>query len=152
MDAKYWLLGALAVSGDRTAPLVDGGVRGVAWLDDGSVVYGASAGGKTAWLRFDPASGTPAPAFDHKALAAAIDKANPKGKPADPDKLMAGGFKRDGDALRIDLRGSAYRCDAAGCAALAKPASGTETTRSWCGRRMATGSPPSSRTSARPAP
>ena len=39
---------------------------------------------------------------------------------------MAGGFKRDGDALRIDLRGSAYRCDAAGCAALAKPASGTE--------------------------
>ncbi|HRA02662.1 MAG TPA: DPP IV N-terminal domain-containing protein, partial [Thermomonas sp.] len=149
MDAKYWLLGALAVSGmgmgdaaaqvtaadyeraakmlgDRTAPLVDGGVRGVAWLDDGSVVYGASAGGKTAWLRFDPASGTPAPAFDHKALAAAIDKANPKGKPADPDKLMAGGFKRDGDALRIDLRGSAYRCDAAGCAALAKPASGTE--------------------------
>ena len=149
MDAKYWLLGALAVSGmgmgdaaaqvtaadyeraakmlgDRTAPLVDGGVRGVAWLDDGSVVYGASAGGKTAWLRFDPASGTSAPAFDHKALAAAIDKANPKGKPADPDKLMAGGFKRDGDALRIDLRGSAYRCDAAGCAALAKPASGTE--------------------------
>ncbi|MBP8648879.1 MAG: DPP IV N-terminal domain-containing protein, partial [Thermomonas sp.] len=149
MDAKHWLLGALAVSGmgmgdaaaqvtaadyeraakmlgDRTAPLVDGGVRGVAWLDDGSVVYGASAGGKTAWLRFDPASGTPAPAFDHKALAAAIDKANPKGKPADPDKLMAGGFKRDGDALRIDLRGSAYRCDAAGCAALAKPASGTE--------------------------
>ena len=74
MDAKYWLLGALAVSGmgmgdaaaqvtaadyeraakmlgDRTAPLVDGGVRGVAWLDDGSVVYGASAGGKTAWLQ-----------------------------------------------------------------------------------------------------
>ncbi|MBP7159316.1 MAG: DPP IV N-terminal domain-containing protein, partial [Thermomonas sp.] len=149
MDAKHWLLGALAVSGmgmgdaaaqvtaadyeraakmlgDRTAPLVDGGVRGVAWLDDGSVVYGASAGGKTAWLRFDPASGATAPAFDHKALAAAIDKANPKGKPADPDKLMAGGFKRDGDALRIDLRGSAYRCDAAGCAALAKPASGTE--------------------------
>ena len=61
MNAKYWLLGALAVSGmgmgdaaaqvtaadyeraakmlgDRTAPLVDGGVRGVTWLDDGSVV------------------------------------------------------------------------------------------------------------------
>ena len=79
MDAKYWLLGALAVSGmgmgdaaaqvtaadyeraakmlgDRTAPLVDGGVRGVTWLDDGSVVYGKSAGGKTAWLRFDPAT------------------------------------------------------------------------------------------------
>ena len=56
MNAKYWLLGALAVSGmgmgdaaaqvtaadyeraakmlgDRTAPLVDGGVRGVTWLE-----------------------------------------------------------------------------------------------------------------------
>ena len=32
---------AAKMLGDRTAPLVDGGVRGVAWLDDGSVVYGA---------------------------------------------------------------------------------------------------------------
>ena len=62
--------------GGSTAPLVDGGVRGVTWLDDGSVVYGKSAGGKTAWLRFDPATGATAPAFDQKALAAAIDKAN----------------------------------------------------------------------------
>ena len=149
MDAKYWLLGALAVSGmgvgeaaaqvtaadyeraasmlgDRTVPLVDGGVRGVTWLDDGSVVYARSAGGKTAWLRFDPASGATAPAFDQKALAAAIDKANPKAKPADPDKLMVGGIKREGDTLRLDLRGSGYRCDAAGCAAVAKPKSGDE--------------------------
>jgi dipeptidyl aminopeptidase/acylaminoacyl peptidase len=149
MDAKYWLLGALVVSGlgmgdaaaqvsaadyeraakmlgDRTAPLVDGGVRGVAWLDDGSVVYGKSAGGKTAWLRHDPATGATAPAFDHAALAAAIDKANPGGKPADADKLMVGGFKREGDGLRIDLRGSGYRCDAAGCVALAKSTSGDE--------------------------
>ena len=37
-------------------------MRGVAWLDDGSVVYGASAGGKTAWLRFDPARGDYVPA------------------------------------------------------------------------------------------
>ena len=149
MDAKDWLLGALLVSGmgmgdaaaqitaadyeraakmlgDRTAPLVDGGVRGVTWLDDGSVVYGKSTGGKTVWLRLDPASGASAPAFDQNALAAAIDKANPKGKPADPGKLMVGGFKREGAALRIDLRGSGYRCDAAGCAAVAKPASGSE--------------------------
>ena len=147
MDAKYWLLGALAMSGmgdaaaqvgvadydraarmlgDRTAPLVDGSVRGATWLDDGSLVYGKTAGGKTAWLRFDPASGASVAAFDQKALAAAIDKANPKAKPADADKLMASAFKRDGDALRIDLRGSAYRCDAKGCSAIEKAKGGKE--------------------------
>lgn len=149
MNAKYWLLGALAVSGlgmgdaaaqvtasdyeraakmlgDRTVPLVDGGVRGVTWLDDGSVVYGKAAGGKTAWLRFDPATGASTPAFDQKALAAAIDKANPKDKPAEAGKLMVDGIRREGEALRLDLRGSAYRCDAAGCAAVVKPTSGAE--------------------------
>ncbi|QIL19557.1 S9 family peptidase [Thermomonas sp. HDW16] len=147
MNAKYWLLGVLAVSGmgdataqvtaadyqratkmlgDRTAPLVDDTVRATTWLDDGSLVYGKTDGGNTAWLRLNPATGTPAPAFDAKALAMASDKANPKGKPADADKLMVTGFKHDGAALRIDLRGSAYRCDAAGCAAIAKAKSGDE--------------------------
>ena len=147
MNAKYWLLGALAVSGmgnamaqvtaadyeraakmlgDRTMPLVDGSVRGATWLDDGSLVYGKTDAGKTAWLRFDPITGATAPAFDQKALAAAIDKANPKGKPADADKLMASGFTRDGAALRIDLRGSAYRCDAKGCSTVEKAKAGKE--------------------------
>jgi len=147
MNAKYWLLGVLAVSGmgdaaaqvtaadyeraakmlgDRTMPLVDGSVRGTTWLDDGSLVYAKTDAGKTTWLRLDPATGATAPAFDAKALAEAINQANPKGKPADADKLMASGFKRDGDALRIDMRGSAYRCDAKGCTAVVKAKSGDE--------------------------
>ena len=32
-----------------------------------------SAGGKTAWLRLDPATGNAMPAFDQKALAAAMN-------------------------------------------------------------------------------
>ena len=62
---------AVMMLGDRTAPLVDGGVRGVTWLDDGSVVYGKSNAGKTEWMRFDPATGASVPAIDQKALAEA---------------------------------------------------------------------------------
>jgi len=149
IDAKGWLLGAVLVSGfgagdavaqvtaadyqraagmlaDRTMPLLDGSVRGTTWLDDGSLVYGLSNGGKTVWLRMDPATGTSRPAFDQKALAAAIDKANPKGKASDADRLMVAGFKRDGDALRLEMRGTGYRCDAAGCMPLAKAKHGDE--------------------------
>ncbi|HWS78848.1 MAG TPA: DPP IV N-terminal domain-containing protein, partial [Thermomonas sp.] len=147
IDAKRLLLGAVLVSGlgdaaaqvtvadyeratgmlaDRTTPLVDGSVRGATWLDDGSLVYGKSAKGKTAWLRLDPASGASVPAFDAQALAAAIDKANPTGKPAKADYLQLGTIKRDGDGLRIDMRGSAYRCDRGGCVAVQKPKAGPE--------------------------
>jgi len=149
IDGKGLLLGAALVSGlaagdagaqvttadyqraagmlaDRTMPLVDGVVRGTTWLDDGSLVYGVSKDGKTTWLRLDPATGTQKPAFDQKALAAAIDKANPKGKASDADRLMVAGFKRDGEGLRLDLRGSGYRCDAGGCSAIEKAKSGDE--------------------------
>lgn len=150
IDAKRWMLGALLVTAsaagsaqaqqvtaadytraasmlaDRTAPLVDGTVRGATWLDDGSLVYARSAAGKTAWLRLDPATGESVPAIDLQALAAAIDKANPKAKPAKADSLPLGDFKRDGDGLRIDVRGSTYRCDRGGCMAIDKPKSGTE--------------------------
>lgn len=117
---------ATKMLGDRTSPLVDGAVRGVTWLDDGSVVYGKSTSGKTAWMRFNPNTGATVPAFDQKALADVINKANPKGKPMDADKLMVGGIKRDGQALLLDLRGSAYRCDASVCVLVVKPTSGKE--------------------------
>jgi dipeptidyl aminopeptidase/acylaminoacyl peptidase len=149
IDAKGLLLGVALVSGlaagdagaqvttadyqraagmlaDRTMPLVDGAVRGATWLDDGSLVYGVATGGKTAWLRLDPAGGTARPAFDQKALAAAIDKANPKGKASDADRLMVAGFKRDGDALEFDLRGTGYRCDGDGCRPIEKAKHGDE--------------------------
>ena len=143
VDAKRLLLGALLVSGlatgdataqvsaadyqraasmlgDRTSPLVDGTVRGERWLDDGSLVYASSAQGKTSWRRFDPASGKTAAAFNHKALADAMNLANGgKGKPADADKLMVFAVKRDGEALVLSVPGGDFRCDAAGCTAKA---------------------------------
>ena len=143
IDARRLLLGALLVSGmaagdataqvsaadyrraanmlgDRTAPLVDGAVRGERWLDDGSLVYARSAQGKTAWLRFDPASGKTAAAFDQRALADAMTLASGgKGKPADADKLTVFAVKRDGEALVLSVPGGDFRCDAAGCTARA---------------------------------
>lgn len=112
---------AAKMLGDRTSPLIDGSLRGTTWLDDGSVVFGKTNGGKTAWLRFNSATGASAPAFDQKALAAAIDKANPKGKPADADKLNVSGIKRDGLALQLDFGGNTYRCDTNDCVLLEKP-------------------------------
>lgn len=117
---------ATKMLGDRTSPLVDGAVRGVTWLDDGSVVYGKSNAGKTVWMRFDPNTGASAPAFDQKALAAAINKANPKGKPMDADKLMVSDIKRDGLALLLDVRGNAYRCDSSACVLIVTPTFGKE--------------------------
>ena len=143
IDARRLLLGALLVSGmaagdataqvsaadyqraasmlgDRTAPLVDGAVRGERWLDDGSLVYARSAQGKTAWLRFDPASGKTAAAFDQRALADAMTLASGgKGKPADADKLTVFAVKRDGEALVLSVPGGDFRCDATGCTARA---------------------------------
>ncbi|MES2858339.1 MAG: DPP IV N-terminal domain-containing protein, partial [Pseudomonadota bacterium] len=150
IDAKRWMQGALLVTAtaagsaqarqvtaadyaraasmlaDRTAPLVDGTARGATWLDDGSLVYARSEAGKTAWLRLDPSTGESVPAVDQQALAAAIDKANPKAKPAKADSLPLGDFKRDGDGLRVDVRGSAYHCDRSGCEPVMKPKSGSE--------------------------
>ncbi|RZA17969.1 MAG: S9 family peptidase [Lysobacteraceae bacterium] len=149
INARQLLLGALLVSGmgsgdalaqvtaadyeraarmlgDRTSPLVDGAIRATTWLDDGSLVYARSADGKTAWLRLDPANGKPAPAFDHKALAEAINQGNPKDKPATADKLQVASIRRDGSALVLNLRGSEYRCDDKGCAAEQAPLGGEE--------------------------
>ena len=46
--------------------------------------------------------------------------------PGGPIEQVIAKVQGEGDALRIDLRGSGYRCDAAGCVAVAKPTSGSE--------------------------
>ncbi|MDE2406782.1 MAG: DPP IV N-terminal domain-containing protein [Xanthomonadaceae bacterium] len=156
MDAKHVLLGALLVSGvmagttqaqaaqvtradyeratrmlgDRTAPLVDHLVSAPGWLDDGSLVYRESSGGKLQILRFAPGTGKTEPAFKTQALADAINLANGgKGRPVLADKLPPLGIARNVDgALKVTnvVGGEAYRCDAAGCTVLAQAKSGDE--------------------------
>ena len=95
-----WLLGALLVTGsgaamgqsapqvttadyqraagmlaDRTMPLIDHAVSQASWLSDGSLVYREQTNGKTQVLRFNPATGKSAPAFDAQALADAMNLA-----------------------------------------------------------------------------
>ena len=119
---------AARMLGDRTAPLVDGAVSGVAWLDDGSAVYAQAEGGKTTWRRLDPATGNSVAAFDAKALAEAINQAaDGKGRPVQPDRLPVAGIRLQDGALRVATRsGAAFRCDATTCTAIAKPKTGDE--------------------------
>lgn len=118
---------AASMLGERTTPLVDGLVRVLGWLDDGSVVYQRSGGGKVDFLRLDP-GGEPATAFDAEALAAAIDRSGRgKGHPADPARLPVAGVRLDGGDLVVSLStGAEFRCDARECTAVHKPESGKE--------------------------
>jgi dipeptidyl aminopeptidase/acylaminoacyl peptidase len=118
---------AAGMLGDRTMPLLDDWLRGATWLDDGSVVYAVMSGGKSAYLRLDPATGKSAPAFDQQALAKAINKANAKGKPVEADKLPLGDIRSEDGDLVVSVRGGdEYRCGNEGCAAVEKPKSGDE--------------------------
>ncbi|MCJ0826438.1 S9 family peptidase [Luteimonas sp. 50] len=119
---------AAGMLADRTLPLLDGWLRDPNWLADGSLVYGVMSGGKTTYLRLDPATGRSTPAFDLQALAAAVSKANPKAKPVATDKLSLADVGSEDGGLRIRVRGDdhAYRCDGRGCTALVKPKSGDE--------------------------
>ncbi|MGE4367537.1 DPP IV N-terminal domain-containing protein [Thermomonas sp.] len=121
---------AASMLGDRTAPLVDHLVSGGQWLDDGSLVYREQTDGKTRVLRFDPATGASAPAFDPQALADAINlAAGGKGRPVTAERLPPLEIKRAADGalvLTSAFGQGAFRCDAAGCKAVARAASGSE--------------------------
>ncbi|HTL15084.1 MAG TPA: DPP IV N-terminal domain-containing protein, partial [Thermomonas sp.] len=144
MDAKQVVLGALLMAGagtvaaqsvtaadyaraagmlgDRTGPLVDHAVSGAQWLDDGSLVYREQADGKVRVLRFDPATGKTAPAFDAQALAAAMNAAGGgKARTVQADKLPPLKISRNADgSLALSGMAGGFRCDAAGCQAVAK--------------------------------
>jgi len=123
---------AAKMLGDRTGPLVDHMVSGASWLDDGSLVYREQAEGKTRALRFDPATGKTAPAFDAKALADAMNAAaGGKGRPVQADKLPPMKVKRNADGsltLTSLFGGNAFRCEVTACTAVAqaKAKSGSE--------------------------
>lgn len=114
---------AAKMLGDRTNPLVDGAVRGVEWLGDDAVAYVLHDAKGDHYLRFDLAAGKAVPAFDAESLAAAIRKADPKGKPVDVAKLPVAKLKRNDDgSLTVTARGSDYRCDGQKCVAQEKKA------------------------------
>lgn len=123
---------AAKMLGDRTGPLVDHMISGASWLDDGTLVYREQAEGKTRALRFDPATGKTAPAFDAKALADAMNAAaGGKGRPVQADKLPPMTVKRNADGsltLTSLFGGNAFRCEVTACTAVAqaKPKSGSE--------------------------
>ena len=119
---------AAKMLGDRTAPLVDHAVGGATWLDDGTLVYRERSNGIDRVLRLDLASGKPAPAFDAKALADAINlAAGGKGKPVQADKLPPMQVSLDANgSLRLAGMQGDFRCGKDGCTAINKPASGAE--------------------------
>lgn len=121
---------AASMLGDRTGPLVDHAVSGAQWLDDGSLIYREQTDGKTRYLRFDPATGKTAAAFDAQALAAAMNAAaGGKGRPVQADRLPPLKVSRNADgSLVLSGMGGGFRCDAAGCQAVpkAKTAAGDE--------------------------
>jgi dipeptidyl aminopeptidase/acylaminoacyl peptidase len=118
---------AAGMLGDRTAPLVDGNVAAVVWLEDGSVTWRQRVAGGERSLRFDPRTGAIAPAFDHGALAAALNAADPKAKPVVADALPGFSLRLAGDgALLLQGARGTFRCDPAGCGALPQPATGKE--------------------------
>lgn len=119
---------AVKMLGDRTAPLLDRMLSNPSWLGDDTLVYRLADSGKVQVLRYDPATGKSVPAFDAKALAEAMNAtANGKGKPVDPDKLPPLRISRNADgSLTLSGAAGGFRCDAAGCQAVAKAKSGSE--------------------------
>ena len=119
---------AASMLGDRTGPLVDHATSGIGWLDDGSLVYRERTEGVERVLRFDPATGKTAAAFNAQALADAMNlAAGGKGKPIEAGKLPPLRVVRNADgSLRLAGMQGEFRCDAAGCSALAKAATGPE--------------------------
>jgi dienelactone hydrolase len=69
----------------RTAPLVGNVLSGITWLDDGSVWFKRHDAAGDHFERYEIASGTTTPLFDHEQLARALSKA--AGKPVAADKL-----------------------------------------------------------------
>ena len=98
--------------GHNTTPLVDHALTGVAWADDGHVVYVDNDADGARFMRLDIASGKSAVAFDHARLGGALAKA--LGKPVDAKKLnrTVSGFEVQADGrLDVAVRDAHYLCD-----------------------------------------
>ncbi|TAA26657.1 S9 family peptidase [Pseudoxanthomonas winnipegensis] len=102
-------------------PLVDHAVTRVTWLDDTHFVYTDHDASGDRLLQTDTATGTTAPLFDAKALAASLNTLlETKDKPIKADKLGIRGIALTADGrYRFAMRGTEVVCDArAKCAKL----------------------------------
>jgi dipeptidyl aminopeptidase/acylaminoacyl peptidase len=112
----------------RMTPLVEGAVRNVTWIDEGSVAYVVHDARGDHAMRFDLGSDAPVAAFDQSALARAINKARPDATPVKADKLPAFAVKpAAGGGYEIVVDARRYRCSAQqDCVALERPEHGKE--------------------------
>ena len=93
----------------NTAPLVDGLVSNVTWLDDGSVWFKRHDAKGDRFLRYDIASGKTAPLFDQQQLADALSKAGGKAVAADKLPITEYSVAAEG-GFRIQVDGKRYLC------------------------------------------
>ena len=95
-------------------PLVDHAVTRVTWLDDTHFVYTDHDASGDRLLQTDTATGTTAPLFDAKALAASLNTLlETKDKPIKADKLGIRGIALTADGhYRFAMRGTEVVCDA----------------------------------------
>ncbi|WJI15188.1 S9 family peptidase [Pseudoxanthomonas winnipegensis] len=108
--ADYARAGALMFA----QPLVDHAVTRVTWLDDTHFVYTDHDASGDRLLQTDTATGTTAPLFDAKALAASLNTLlETKDKPIKADKLGIRGIALTADGrYRFAMRGTEVVCDA----------------------------------------
>ncbi|TAA11898.1 S9 family peptidase [Pseudoxanthomonas winnipegensis] len=95
-------------------PLVDHAVTRVTWLDDTHFVYTDHDASGDRLLQTDTATGTTAPLFDAKALAASLNTLlETKDKPIKADKLGIRGIALTADGrYRFAMRSTEVVCDA----------------------------------------
>ena len=90
-------------------PLVDHAVERVTWLDGDRFWYRDHAADGDRYMLFDVRSGKAAPAFDHDALAKALE--------TKPGKLKVSGIVSRGEGrLEVAAGDKRFLCDAQGCA------------------------------------
>jgi dipeptidyl aminopeptidase/acylaminoacyl peptidase len=93
----------------NAAPLVDGLVSNVTWIDDRSVWFKRQDDGRDGFVRFDVATGASSALFDRERLAQALSKAG--GKPVSADKLPITEYSVEADGgFRIRLDDKRWLC------------------------------------------
>lgn len=127
---------AEAFLGHNTTPLLDHAVTRVEWLDEGRFWFRDHDAAGDHYRIFELATGQARPAFDHHAVAAALDTDGDAKH--DPAKLAisALGFGDDG-ALELTVAGERYRCtdgETATCKRLERPGGSEPSTASPDGR------------------
>lgn len=96
-------------------PMVSNTAAGTTWLADGRFFYRAATKDGATFYLVDPVKKTRVPAFDHAAIAAALNQASGS-TTAKADRLPFGTFTMSNDAstITVSVGGKPYTCDRAG--------------------------------------